>query len=239
MKRNLIIAAFALVIVIAGVAVFLYNSIDSIVASAIERFGTEITGTRVTVGSVDISLKSGRGTIRNLRVDNPDGFSSGHAVELGEITVDIQVASLNKDPIVIEEIRVKSPVISAELDERARSNVGVIKEHVDGYQTMAARPESAKQDSGYEKHFVIRSFTFEGGRVSADATRIGAEKREIDVPPVHLTDVGGSRGATPDVLGKAISKAIFGGVARVVATDQLKAGVRGKLEDEAKKLLGH
>jgi uncharacterized protein involved in outer membrane biogenesis len=237
MKRNLLIAAIVLVMVIAGVAVFLYNSIDSIVASAIERFGTDITGTRVTVGSVDISLKSGRGTIRNLRVDNPDGFSSGHAIELGEITVDIQVASLNKDPIVIEEIRVKSPVIRAELDERARSNVGIIKEHVEGYQTVAAKPESPKRDGGYEKHFVIRKFTFDGGKAEADATRIGSEKKEIDVPPVQLTDVGGSRGSTPDALGKTLSKAIFGQVTKSVR-DQLEIGIKDKLELKAKQLLG-
>ena len=99
-RKALIIGALALVAVIVGVGVFLYNSIDSIVKAGIEKYGSEITGTRVSVGSVDISLKSGRGTIRNVVVHNPKGFSSAHVFSLGEITVDLDVTAL-----VIEGVR--------------------------------------------------------------------------------------------------------------------------------------
>ena len=51
--------------------------------NGIERYGTDVCGTKVTVGSVDISLKSGRGTIHDLRVANPDGFSHDSVVKFG------------------------------------------------------------------------------------------------------------------------------------------------------------
>jgi uncharacterized protein involved in outer membrane biogenesis len=236
-KQKIVIGAIALLIVIAGVSVFLYNSIDEIVKGAIERFGTEITGTKVSVASVEISLKSGRGTIRGLKVHNPQGFSSDHALELGEITVEINVASLNKDPIIISEIRIQQPVVRAELDDKAKANVVVLKDHVEAYQAAAAREASSKRDSGYEKHFVIRSLDVEGGKIHADATRVGSEKRDIDLAPIHLADVGGSRGVTADVLGKTISNALFGQVSHTVA-DQLKIGITDKLKLEAKKVIG-
>jgi uncharacterized protein involved in outer membrane biogenesis len=237
MTRKLLIAAAVFLLVVAGVAVFLYNSIDSIVKTAIERFGSDITGTEVSVASVDISLKSGRGTIRGLRVDNPEGFSSHDALELGEVTLDIDVASLNKDPIVIEEIRVMAPAVRAELDEKARSNIGVIKDHAEGYQAGAAQPKTDKRDSGFEKHFVIRKVTFEEGKIAADATAVGQGEKDIDLPAVRLTDVGGSRGATPAAIGKTITRAFLGQVMDAVA-DELKAEARKKLEDEAQKKLG-
>ena len=109
MKKLLIIAAVVLLVVIVGVGVYLYNSIDTIVKAAIEKYGSEITGTKVSVGSVDISLKTGRGTIRDVEVHNPKGFSSGAVFRLGEITVDIDVASLNKDPVVIERVAILAP----------------------------------------------------------------------------------------------------------------------------------
>ena len=237
MKRKLLIAAIALLIVIAGVAVFLYNSIDPIVKSAIERFGSDITGTEVSVGSVDISLESGRGTIRGVKVGNPDGFSSHRAFALGEITVDIDVASLNKDPIVIEEIRILAPEVRGELDEKAEANLGVIREHVEAYKAGASQPPADKRDSGYEKHFVIRKLVFEQGRLEFDGTAAGMEEKRLDLAPLNLRDVGGARGATPAALGKAIADAFLTQTTRAVSAE-LKAEVRSRAEDEAKKKLG-
>jgi len=237
MTKKLVIIALSLVIVIAGVAVYLYNSLDSIVKTAIEHSGTEITGTKVSVGSVEISLKSGRGTIRGVRVGNPDGFSDENAVELGEITLDLDVASLNRDPIVIEEIRVGAPVVNAEIDEKLATNVGVIRNHVQQHRTSAAKPAPGKQDAGFEKHFVIRSFVVEEGVVSGDATRIGAEKSEYALPPIKLSNVGGERGSRPEALGKEISAALFARVTQVVG-DELKASATDKLKNKVEEILG-
>lgn len=242
MKRKLLIAAMVLVLVIAGVAIFLYNSIDPIVKAAIERFGSDVTGTKVTVGSVDISLKTGRGTIRDLKVDNPEGFSSDDAFELGEITVDLDVASLNKDPIIIEEIRILAPAVRGELDAQARTNLGVLREHVLAYQDGSSKAPPAKQtnkqDSGYQKHFVIRQLFFDAGRMELDATAAGiAEEKTIDLPTLRVGDVGGERGATPAALGKVIANAFLAHTTRAVKAE-VEAEAKSRLEDEAKKKLG-
>jgi len=126
------------------------------VKAAIERFGSDITGTKVTVGSVDISLKSGLGTIRGVRVDNPEGFSSDDAFELGEITVDLDVASLNRDPIVIEEIRILAPAVRGELDAKAVPTWAFCAITWRPYRAGSAKPPAQKQDSGYEKRFMVR-----------------------------------------------------------------------------------
>lgn len=236
MRQKLIITAVVLVIVIAGVAVYLYNSIDSIVKNAIERSGTEITGTKVSVGSVDISLRSGRGTIRNVRVKNPDGFTGEDAVTLGEVTLELDVGSLNRDPIVIQEIRVHTPVVNAEVDERLMTNVGVIRSHVQEYQVSTAPHKPGKQDAGYEKHFVIRSFVMEEGVVNGDATRVGSESREYELPPIELSNVGGTRGARPEAIGKAIASAMFARVSQVVG-DQLKAAAAERLRNKVGEIL--
>jgi hypothetical protein len=236
MRQKLLIAAFALLIVIAGVAVYLYNSIDSIVKNAIERSGTEITGTKVSVGSVDISLRSGRGTIRNLRVANPDGFSKNNAVEFGELTLDLDVGSLNRDPIVIQEIRVKAPLVNAEVDEKFATNVGIIRDHVQQYRASAAEPAAGKQDAGFEKHFVIRTFVIEEGIVKGDATRARGEKREFELPPVQLSNVGGERGARPEVIGKAISAAFFARVTHEVG-EKMKAAAMERVKDKVQEIL--
>ncbi|HKW14729.1 MAG TPA: hypothetical protein VJS69_09620 [Candidatus Krumholzibacteria bacterium] len=234
MKQKLIIAALAVLIVIAGLFVYLYNSIDSIVKNGVERYGTEVCGTKVSVGSVDISLKNGTGTIHDLRVANPDGFSHDSAVVLGGATLVLDIGSLNRDPLVIKEIRVTGPVVSAEVDEKLATNVGIIRNHVENYQARAAKP--GKQDSGLEKRIAIRSLVIDQGVLKGDATRIGQQKGQWDMPPIELSNLGGETGTRPEAMAKVISAALFAR-AEQVAGDHLKAAAVQEIKNEAEKKL--
>jgi len=235
MKQKLIIAVIAVLIVITGLFLYLYNNVDSIVKNGIERYGTDVCGTKVSVGSVDISLKSGRGTIRGLRVANPDGYSHDSVVELGDAIVAIDIGSINRDPIVITEIRVKSPLVSAEVDEKLATNIGKIRGHVQQYQARAAKP-AGKQDAGFEKRIAIRSFVIELGTLRADATRVGREKGQWEMPPIELSNLGGERGVRPEAIAKVISVALFTR-AEQVAAEHVKAAAVQQIKNEAQKKL--
>jgi hypothetical protein len=236
MKQKLFIAAGVLLILIAGVFVYLYNSIDTIVKNGIERYGTDVCGTRVSVGSVDISLKSGKGTIHDLRVANPDGFSHNSVVQFGTATLALDIGSLNRDPIVIRELRVTAPVVNAEVDEKFGTNVGAIKRHVEQYEARSPRPASGKQDSGFEKRITIQSFVIEQGIIKGDATRVGSEKHEWDMPPVEISNLGGEHGVRPEAMAKVIATALFAR-AEQVASDHLKASAEEKIENKMKEIL--
>jgi uncharacterized protein involved in outer membrane biogenesis len=235
MKRLVVIVAAVLLLGIIGIGVFLYNNIDPIVKNAIEKNGSTILGTQVTVGSVDISLKSGRGTIRNVRVKNPKGFD-GNAFTLGEITLDIEVGSLNKDPIVIDEIKIATPDVNVVLDKNGHSNIAAIKNAVDRYQASSTGGSGTKKDSGYEKRFRIEKFTFEEGHVAADASALDQGSMEATLPPLRLTDVGGADGDTPDGIGKTVSRAFLGSVMGTVG-DALKASAVKEGKNAAKQAL--
>jgi len=235
MKQKLIIAVIAVLIVITGLFLYLYNNVDSIVKNGIERYGTDVCGTKVSVGSVDISLKSGRGTIRGLRVANPDGYSHDSVVELGDAIVAIDIGSINRDPIVITEIRGKSPLVSAEVDEKLATNIGKIRGHVQQYQARAAKP-AGKQDAGFEKRIAIRSFVIELGTLKADATRVGREKGQWEMPPIELSNLGGERGVRPEAIAKVISVALFTR-AEQVAAEHVKAAAVQQIKNEAQKKL--
>ena len=77
MKR--IILFFLAVVVVAVIAggFFLYRSLDALLVAAIEHYGSEALGTSVQVDTVSLELQSGKGTVRGLRVANPEGFSAG------------------------------------------------------------------------------------------------------------------------------------------------------------------
>jgi len=236
MRQKLTLIAVALLFAIAGLFVYLYNSIDSIVKNGIERYGTDVCGTKVSVGSVDISLKSGRGTVRDLHVANPEGFPHGAAVKFDEVTIDVDVSSINRDPIVIQQIRIIAPEVNAVVNEKLATNIGAIRRHADAYTARTAAPKSGKRDAGFEKRITIKSFVVEKGMVEGDATRIGSEKKQFELPPIELTNVGGERGVPPETMAKVMAAALFARVEQA-AGDKLKAGATEKIKDKLEELL--
>src|SRR5258705_11912234 len=104
--RNIILAGAGggLILVIAG-GVWLFSSLDSLVKSAIETYGPEITGVSVKVGSVSISPTSGKGTTKNLRHGTPPGLNAGQALALSGTSVTLDPAAHSADVRVVLEIQ--------------------------------------------------------------------------------------------------------------------------------------
>ncbi|HER43572.1 MAG TPA: hypothetical protein ENO08_03845, partial [Candidatus Eisenbacteria bacterium] len=122
MKRALIVFA-AVAVLVAAVVIYMLSNIDSLVARAIEKHGSRVTRTSVSVSGVELSLKEGRGSITGLRVESPDGFDARDAFTLGDITLDVDIKSLRGEPVVIDEIRVSAPVVNVEVRETGASNI--------------------------------------------------------------------------------------------------------------------
>src|SRR3954463_1678520 len=105
MKR--VLAGVVVLATLGALGVYLaFNYVDVIVKVALEHWGPDVTGTSVKVGEVRISVKSGRGSIRNLESGNPAGFAAKSAARFGEIRVAVDPATLTDPLIVIHELAV-------------------------------------------------------------------------------------------------------------------------------------
>src|SRR5262245_37842771 len=98
MKRIVLSALVLGLAALIAAGAYLLWSLDARVARAIEAQGAELFGTRVRVDAVEIELAAGRGTIRNVRVANPDGYSDADAITLSEIVLAIDARSLGEQP---------------------------------------------------------------------------------------------------------------------------------------------
>ena len=247
MKRILLFGILAFVLFVGATIWFGLSQLDGLVADAIETQGSEISGVPVRVGSVKIELAEGRGTISGLRVGNPEGFSAGDAFTLGEITVDIDPASITSSPVVIDALTVNAPKALFEMDARGRSNFDVIRENVERYSDSDASDSSGTgsgsgdgEESSEEVRLAIRKFRFEDGRVITNVSAVheDAGQQELDLPPIALNDVGGRQGVTPSELGStaldAFTKSVVGSVAKNEARKALEkfGGEAGKAAGE-------
>jgi uncharacterized protein involved in outer membrane biogenesis len=233
------VAGGAVIAVVVVLLLLLVSNLNSLVAKAIEKHGGDVTRTSVRVSGVDISLRAGRGSIKGLRVSSPDGFKERTAFSLDEIVLDIDIKSVRRNPIVIDEIRIQTPVINAEITRTGASNIDELRKNVQEYGAKRLGKSGGSSDGA--KRIRIERFIVEKGRVEVDASALGLEKRTIDLPEIRLTNVGGASGAPPDEIAKLILTTVAGNAASATAGSELDRLVReklgGSITDKARELL--
>jgi hypothetical protein len=206
MKRILLIGGGVVVVVVVVAVILLMSSLDAVVKAAIEKIGSDVTGTRVTVDDVDISPTSGAGAVRGFRVTNPEGFEREDAFQFDEITMKIDLTTLTKDPVVIEEIVVTNPRIRYEFGGRG-TNVGEIQQNVEGY--VGEPGETSGPD------IVIENLHFRGGKINVAGAKLLSQGVTTPLPDLHMTNIGTEEGgATPAV----VTQKVMGTLGRKIAT---------------------
>ncbi len=179
-KKFLLIAIGLVVVLLVSGFLILTVWLDSIVKSGIERIGTEMTDTRVTTDSVSISPFSGEGTIRGLRIANPEGFAQDVAMEIDNLFIRLDVRSLLSDEIVVREVRITSPVVYVE-QQLPDNNLATIRSSI-----RAAASGATSSDAT----LVIEHLFMETGTVNL-YTRIGGERSQrFEMSSIELTGVG-------------------------------------------------
>ncbi|MDH3686687.1 MAG: hypothetical protein OEP95_10690 [Myxococcales bacterium] len=226
MSRRILLVAGLAAVVLAGLGYWFLGSLDARIARVIEHVGSELTGTAVRVGSVDLDLSEGAGTVRNLRVASPDGFSSEPALAFGEIGLDLDVASLRGSPVVLSEVRLLAPRVRLEVDEAGRSNIGELLTRLADDSGEPAAPEGDAV-----LRFRVERFRFEEGRIDGDASALGGEERALALPPYRVGRLGGERGSTPAELGRTLLVRYLGHVTATAVQDAAFRYLEGKAEE--------
>jgi hypothetical protein len=235
-----ILVVVVVVAVIAGVW-WLMSNLDAIVAGVIEDEGSKVTETSVSVSGVKIQLRDGRGSIDNLSIASPAGYEADKVFSLGNITLDLDLDSVRKDPVVIDEIRISAPEVHAEFKKDGTSNVDEIRKRVQAYTAGSGGGDGGGDTGGETKRIRIKNFVFEKGVIEVDASALGVDKRTVNLPEFRLTNLGGSNGAPPDQIAKEIATAVTKQVSTQIAQSEAKKLIEeqlgGSIEDKAKGLL--
>lgn len=225
---------FALLIVlVAAVAYYLTTNLNPLVESAIEKYGSQITGVAVTVDSVDISLKYGAGSIRGLRVANPPGFEGAPAFELGEIKVDIDLATLGQAATTINEILIEAPKINVIANNKAQTNIDVIRQNAEknaGGSQAPSEPEATEPTA--DPLLRIGKLTFADATLAVDLTQAGGSSYETTLPALHQENLGGTNGATPAAIAQEITKTVTQAITRELAQAGANEFIDRHLEGE-------
>jgi hypothetical protein len=229
--RRVFIGLGILALVAVAVVVWIGGSLESLVKAGIEKYGPRITRTEVALSSVKLDVRGGRGTLRGLRIANPSGFSDADAVAFGEITLDLDVSTLGKEPVVIETIRIAGPEVLLELTRDGTTNLGAIRDATESY----AAPQAGGIDGSLKgvdtpvPRVVVKRLEFDAGALRLDASAVGGKKSERELGSFVLTDLGGSSGVPADRLGREILRAVVRRAMEESAAGELERVARDKL----------
>ncbi len=196
MKKILIILAVLFVLIIAllvGGVIIAAANIDGLVKAGIEKGGTYATGVETTVEGVDVALFSGTLTMNTLQIDNPNGFSTPHFMTLGDTDVEIKLASISQDKIIVPKVHLSG--IEVYLDKGNNpSNYNAILNNLKRFESdETAPPTDTAKDDVASKPVVIESFVLEDISVHV-ANMPGVSMLTGDVavtiPRIELKNIG-------------------------------------------------
>jgi len=242
--KKVLIGIAALGIVIIGAFAFIWSNLDSIVKTVIETKGSEATQTTVSVDAVHLDLKNGKAEVTGLSIGNPDGFTDPNIFHLGDIKTKIDLATLQQNPLVIDEIHVSAPDVVYEINKTGLANADKLKQNLG-----VGSGGDASSSGGEETKMIIRKLVIEGGKAKVRIAALGREQ-SITLPRIVMTDIGKkSGGATAAEVAQQVTGKLLGnlkggvaglGVNRYIgkSADQLKQQVGGAGGGAADKATG-
>lgn len=223
MKKWLLIGVGLIVVVVAVAVFYVISSLDSLVVAAVEKFGSEITQTRVRLEEAKIGVTTGKGTLRGLSVGNPKGYKTDTSIRLGEVSVKIDTGTITQNPVVIKEILIASPEVTYEVGEKG-SNVDAIQRNVNDYLAKwgiapgKEKKSEPKGDEGEARKLIIQNVYVRDGQVNVSATFLGGKKLGAPLPDIHLKDIGKEKGgASPGEIAGQIIGSIQKSTAKAIA----------------------
>lgn len=180
MLKKILIAVGLLLLLIVGGIVFYF---DSLLKSGIEVVGSEVLGTSITVASVSVSPLSGSGTISGLSIGNPEGFNSDYAMQLDQVSVNIDAGSVFSDVVVIESVTIVQPEITYET-RITTDNIRALLENLAGGSSSG---DPAAADTSAGKRVIIRELQILDPQLNLVAAIVTAP---IPLPDIELRDIG-------------------------------------------------
>jgi len=218
MKRGLLFGAGSVVVLGIVVVAVVFFFLGSLVKTAVETTGSEVTRTKVTLADANVDLSSGKGTLKGFVMGNPAGFKSDSAFRFGEVSVTVDTSTLDQNPIVIKEVLIDAPHITYEIGGRG-SNIDKIRENVEAFQKTLGGGDGDGSGAGGDEgpNLIIENIYLKNGKVTVMASQFMDKTLDADLPDIHLKDIGKKEGgASPGEVASQTIDAVLAQVTSLV-----------------------
>lgn len=175
--------------------------VGPLVKKAVEKYGPEALRAEVKVEEVDIGLFTGVAKVRGLIVGNPEGYSEPEAIRMDDFQINLRLASLRTDTIVIDDILIQRPVITYERHKGIHNLVQLQKNATAWAESLSKEEKEQKPP----KKVIIKRLRIKDGLLRVKLA--GLPVVPVKLPDIERTHIGEDGGggqnfghATKEVL---------------------------------------
>ncbi len=184
----------ALLGIIAGGIWYVAHNLESLVKTAVNKYGSQIVGTEVKLGGFGLSPLQGEVKLNNLTVANPKDYAQPYILNLGEVFVKVDIKSVLKPLIVVQEVRVAAPEVTYELRNVTNNNVSDLLANINKNTASAPTEEKVetKEETAKEgKKVAVDLVKVTDGKINIAASIAGkGTSANIPLPTIELKDIG-------------------------------------------------
>ena len=196
------VAGIVIIIVLITLSVsILTSSLTRKIRAGVTEGLAEVTGTDVRVGAIRLSPFTGKGSLSDLVIGNPDGFRSEHLLRCANISIDIEPLSLFSDALVINSIAIDAPNLIYEAApggnniSRLSRNAGAGRDDTPAALPPAEEPtREVTAQSESKRTVILYSITVSNAQLSLSGAQAGGSGLTLPLPDIELTDIGVQEG---------------------------------------------
>ena len=178
-----------IVLLVVGLVAYLYVNIEDLAKDFAEKAASEALGVPVTIGEMDIQLKTLTVVVNDIAVANPKGYKNEHAIIIKAVTVAGE--SFSKELLAFSLVQVDGTAVNLEVNENG-VNLGALKKKAQ--QTAQQTPQSsdvASSSAVPDIKVIVRKFVLTGAQLKPSVTLLGDNNLSIvKVPDIHLRGIG-------------------------------------------------
>jgi hypothetical protein len=217
--KKFFIAIGFLVLLLVGFTLYGIYEMDSLVKSAIEKYGSEAVKAQVSLGSVSVDLKKAQVTLKKLSVANPDGFKEKNAFYAGEVVIDLDEKHLNTSKIIVQKVSIAAPTVTYEYSAKG-DNLGILQNNAINYAKEVAQSvgvESSKTSEKSKVKILIKDVYLSDISLLLRDSRLFDSSIKLPLPNIHMTKVGNADdGSDPSEVAGQVMNSLFGSTKKVV-----------------------
>lgn len=181
-----LIGVVVVLLIAAGVGFFVLNNpLGRVIKLAINKLGPEMLQADVRVSGVNISTSDGQGRLSGLRIGNPAGFKTDHAIKADIIEIVIEPTSVAKNVIVIHKVLIDAPDIIFEKGDKG-SNFDAIQRNVESYLGAGGKKENDGKSAS--RKMTIDSLVIRNAKVNYNGMV------DLTLPDIELRNLGKKSG---------------------------------------------
>lgn len=190
-----------------------------LVRKGVNRIGPTVLQAPVVLEEATLAPLSGLGTLTDLRIGNPAGWSKADALRISRVQLHVKPFSVFGDPVEIMELEIENVDINYET-KLVASNLSDLLKNAE--KSLGLNGPESKTEDGRPIRLIVRKFVLTKATVTLSA---GGQNLVIPMPEINLVDLGVKEGGlTPPQLGFAIMRSL---TPKVVAASTRALGTVG------------